>query len=305
MEIKVFYDAKDASLATELIPLIFDDFGIQGVIIESPEIESEDGWFDHTVIVPKNHSITAYLPITNQISSKIEQINHRLLEIESVHHIPTRLVLNETNDENWSESWKEFFFPEKIGKLLVVKPTWREYQSGSGEIVIELDPGMAFGTGAHPTTRLCIQLLETYLTSGCRFLDVGTGSGILMIAAAKLGANFVKGIDKDEVAVDVARKNLCLNHIDPNRYQLVVGNLVEQIADPFDMVVANILTETILVLLDDIPNILSPNGIFICSGIIDSKKEAVLQKMIQKGFDILSIKELETWVAIAGKIKPS
>jgi ribosomal protein L11 methyltransferase len=118
------------------------------------------------------------------------------------------------DEQDWAEAWKAYFWPEKITDLIVVKPSWREYPAEPQEIVLEIDPGMAFGTGTHPTTSLCIRMIQTHLKPGDAFLDVGTGSGILMIAAAKLGAGTVCGVDNDEVAVTVAEKNLLANHID-------------------------------------------------------------------------------------------
>ena len=186
---------------------------------------------------------------------------------------------------------------------MVVKPTWREYEAGSDDIVIELDPGMAFGTGTHPTTALCLGMIEKYLKKGVAFLDVGTGSGILMIAAAKLGAGRLFGIDKDEVAIDIAAKNLEINHIDPRKFRLTTGNLGRQLTDSFDFVAANIFTPVILELLTDIPRLLTPGGVFLCSGIIRENQKSVLLAMAGLDFEILETATREEWVAIAGRLR--
>ena len=163
------------------------------------------------------------------------------------------------------------------------------------------NPHLAFGTGTHPTTSLCIRMIETYLRQGNSFLDVGTGSGILMIAAAKLGATRVCGVDNDDVAVETAQKNLALNKIDPQNFSLSMGSLVDGIEEKYDFVTANILTHIIVDLLDHVEKVLERNAIFTCSGIIDSKKYLVIEKMKDIGFDILEVAREEGWVAIAGR----
>ena len=171
------------------------------------------------------------------------------------------------------------------------------------EIILEIDPGMAFGTGTHPTTRLCLNMIETYLDKDDTFLDVGTGSGILMIAAVKLGAKKIWGIDNDESALAIAEKNLMLNGIRPFQYKLVCGNLVDPVADRFDLVVANILTEAIMALLDQIKKVLIDTGRFICSGIIERHQNTVIDKMKLLDFEIINIYSMQNWVAIAGKLR--
>jgi ribosomal protein L11 methyltransferase len=185
----------------------------------------------------------------------------------------------------------------------VVKPTWCKYRTGADDIVVELDPGMAFGTGTHPTTALCIKMIEKHLRRGDSFLDVGTGSGILMIAAARLGAGKLCGIDKDEVAVEVAGKNLKLNRIDPNCYRLAAGDLVAEINGPFQFVVANIFSHVILELLQDIKGVLEAEGMLVCSGIIAENQQSVISEMERIGFEILDKEIEEEWVAIAGRLK--
>ena len=181
----------------------------------------------------------------------------------------------------------------------MVKPTWRDYEAKSDELIIELDPGMAFGTGTHPTTSLCAIMIEKYIKKGDHFLDVGTGSGILMIAAAKLGAGTVCGVDNDDVAVTVAENNLLANHIDS--YRLSTGNLVDDVRQTFNMVAANILAEVILVLLPDVKAVLKENGLFVCSGIIAAKTEVVVSGLKEKGFAVVEVIEKEGWVAIAAR----
>ena len=170
------------------------------------------------------------------------------------------------------------------------------------EIIIEIDPGMAFGTGTHPTTSLCIQMLEKYIQTDDSVLDIGAGSGILMLAAAKLGAGCVHGVDEDNNAVEIALQNLVLNKIDANRFKVQSGNLIDGIHDRFDLVTANILTGVILQLLDNLKRVLAENGRFICSGILEKSAPLVMEKMRTSGFEILELRTREEWVAIVGRV---
>ena len=177
-------------------------------------------------------------------------------------------------DEDWAHAWKAFFYPERVGRHIVVKPTWRDYTPQPGDKVLEIDPGMAFDTGTHPTTSLCIGLMEKHLRPGGSFLDVGTGSGILMAAAAKLEAGRGLGIDNDPLAVEIAGNNLRLNGADPEKFTVATGDLVSVVTGSYDLVAANILSEVIVRLLDDLPEKTTPGGIVITSGIIE-KNQAV------------------------------
>jgi ribosomal protein L11 methyltransferase len=160
---------------------------------------------------------------------------------------------------------------------------------------------MAFGTGTHPTTALCVNLIEEHLKKGDHFLDVGTGSGILMIAAAKLGAEKVVGIDKNEMSVEIARQNLILNNIEEERFQVRVGDLLDGVGKRFHMVVANILTEIIIDLLDDMGKVLRKSGVFICSGMIERNTHRVVSKMKRLGFELVEMRTKAYWVSIAAK----
>jgi len=162
---------------------------------------------------------------------------------------------------------------------------------------------MAFGTGAHPTSTLCMRMIEKYLKPGNSFLDIGTGSGILMIAAAKLGAGRLLGTDTDEVAAEIAKENLILNKIDEKRFAVKVTSLAEEIIGRFDIVAANILSEVILNLLDSVSKVISKNGLLICSGIIEKNRSTVEEKMKRKGFEIIDVQTSDGWVCIAGRLR--
>ncbi|MEE9535801.1 MAG: 50S ribosomal protein L11 methyltransferase, partial [Desulfobacterales bacterium] len=239
IEAKVVFDAEDNHLAVELISNLFFEFDLKGVAEEDPTVEPTEGWAEDSIGRPDQHAVVGYFPKDRRVKRRCKVLEKRLALLKENSAILYRVSYKELAEEDWAEAWKAFFTPQKIGQKIVVKPTWCEYRADPDDIVLELDPGMAFGTGTHPTTALCINLIEDYLNRGDSFIDIGTGSGILMIAAALLGAGFVCGLDKDNVAIDVAAANLQLNGLDPQNYSLSTGNLLEGVKEKYDFIVAN------------------------------------------------------------------
>jgi ribosomal protein L11 methyltransferase len=303
IEAKVVFYHTDKDLAADLIASIFCEFDLQGVVIEDPDLAPENGWGEDAVARPGGHAVIGYFSKDRRIETKCKILADKIGQLKNTLGLTYRISYKELDEEDWAEAWKAFFWPQKIGRLMVVKPTWRDYQAHPDDIVVELDPGMAFGTGTHPTTALCIEMMETYFRDGDTFLDLGTGSGILMIAAAKLGAGRVCGIDKDDIAVEIAQKNLMLNKIDRKFFSVHSGNLVEGIEKKYDFIAANILTHVIIDLLDDIQRVIKEKGVFVCSGILEENKDLVVTKMKDIGFEILEDASKEHWVAIAGRFK--
>lgn len=300
IEARVVFDHPDGELAADLIASVFFDLGLQGVVVEDPGLEPEQAWAEDAIGRPAHYAVTGYLPQNRQGEQRCKVLEKNLKRLQQNLDLVFRIHYRTMDEQDWAESWKAFFWPQQISRRFVVKPTWREYEPDAGQMVIELDPGMAFGTGTHPTTSLCVRMIEQYLNPGDAFLDIGTGSGILMVAAAKLGAGRICGIDKDQVAVEVAAENLKLNGVPTQQFQLQVGNLVDSINEKYHFVVANILTHVILELLDDITRVLADGAIFICSGIIDENKNLVTTAMGRR-FDLLAVDTKEQWVAIAAK----
>ena len=298
METKVIFEHEDSRLASDLIADAFYEAGLQGVVVESPEVEPTLDWGEDAEKLPEYHAVTGYFPENNQGMGQYRELEQCLERLRQRTGIVYRMVCRKIDEQDWAESWKAYFWPQEITPHLVVKPTWREYVPRAGQIVIEIDPGMAFGTGTHPTTALCAQMIETCLKPGDRMLDVGTGSGILMIIAARLGAGRMLGVDNDEVAVETARKNLLLNQIDPRTFEVVQGNLIDGVTGTFDLVTANILSEVIIRLLNDIPRVLAPGGLFVASGIIEENCGKVLEKMEQAGLTAVETIIREKWAAI-------
>jgi ribosomal protein L11 methyltransferase len=298
---KVFLDQGPVEPFVECISALFENLGLTGVVIEDPDMEPSEGWGEDALPKPEQHSVTGYFTQNDMLAENTRKLEQGLEALKQTEGISVQVQYHEVDEEDWAESWKAYFHPEKITDILVVKPTWREYLPKQGEIIIEIDPGMAFGTGTHPTTALCIQLIQQYLKPEDSFLDVGTGSGILMIAAAKLGASRLLGIDMDPVAVEVAGRNLSLNRVTPEQCEVKIGDLVNVVSDKFRLVCANILSDVILGLLNDIQTVLAPEAVVIFSGITEGNLEKVLDKMKRVGFDMLEVRSKEGWVAIAGK----
>jgi ribosomal protein L11 methyltransferase len=301
IEARVTYDHPDPELAGDLIAAVFFDFGLQGVVMEDPGLETAEDWAEDAVARPVRHAVVGYLARDERLESRCAELEQEISRMGNHLGLVHRVSYRELDEQNWAEAWKAFFRPHKIGQRLVVKPSWREYHPAPGEIVIELDPGMAFGTGTHPTTALCAQLIEAHLRKGDAFLDIGAGSGILMAAAGKLGAGMLAGCDRDEMAVRIAAENLRRNGFKEDRFHMTQGLLAAPFKGPFDIVAANILTHIIMELVDDIPRVLKKNGTFICSGIIAENQSLVAGKMKTSGFEVIEVLLKEGWVALAGR----
>lgn len=201
--------------------------------------------------------------------------------------------------DDWLNNWKKYFKPIPVGKKLLIRPIWEEDFDSMGRAVLNLEPGLAFGTGTHETTRLCLELIESYLTSGADFLDVGCGSGILSVAALLLGANTATGIDIDPLAVKTASENARLNSVD-GRFTGICGNLTEQVTGQYQVVAANIVADVVIELSRSVPEFLAPDGVYIISGIIDTREQDVLDALAGK-FTVVERKEDRGWVAMALK----
>ena len=210
--------------------------------------------------------------------------------------------LSNVNQEDWESAWKQYFKPVHVTDRIVVKPEWEEYSPQEGEIVIEIDPGMAFGTGTHETTSMCINQIEKNLKAGDRVIDIGSGSGILSMAAVLLGAEKATGVDLDPVAVRVALENVELNNLQ-DKIEILHGNLTDVIKEKADIVVANIMADIILILLEDVRAFIKDDGLFISSGIIQEKRAAVEARLLEKNFSIVEVETKGEWCAITAQKK--
>lgn len=231
------------------------------------------------------------------LSAHLEDIRHAVPDLDM-----GTLTIDTLNvkDEDWSEVWKKFYKPFRAGKTLVVKPTWEQYEAQPGDKIIEIDPGMAFGSGTHETTGMCLELLEEVVQSGQRVIDVGTGSGILAIGAAMLGARNVLAIDIDPTAVRVAKENVEHNHLE-DTITTLEGNLLEKVDATCDICVANIIADVICMFAAPLNDHIVPGGLFICSGIIKDREQDVHDALIAANYTIFSIRRKGEWVAMLAR----
>jgi ribosomal protein L11 methyltransferase len=204
------------------------------------------------------------------------------------------------SEDSWAEVWKKYYKPFYAGDHLVIKPTWEDFSPAPGDRVIEIDPGMAFGSGTHETTGMCISLLEETVRGGERIIDVGTGSGILAIAAALLGAGHVLAVDIDPDAVRVASENVAHNHVE-NVVTVLEGDLLKDVQDTCEICVANIISDIIISFAAPLKEHILPGGLFICSGIVNVREEEVRQALLAAGFEILKTEHKGEWTAFLSR----
>lgn len=253
--------------------------------------------------MPEDVLVKGWFELNERTADVMGLVRARLSELKAeacVDMGTLALELQNVADEDWSENWKKYYKPFRIGSHLVVKPTWEPYEAQEGDQIIELDPGMAFGTGTHETTHMCMQLLEKHLRPGMRVMDVGTGSGILAIAAARLGAREVLAIDIDPNAVKVAKENVALNHVE-DAVRVVVGDLCKSEAMPCDLAVANIVADAICMLAGPLTRHLQKGRLLICSGIIREREQDVRDAAARAGYTLFDRIEMGEWVALALK----
>ncbi len=200
------------------------------------------------------------------------------------------------NDADWNENWKKYFHTTEIGEKLVIVPSWESYDNKNGRVVLNIDPGAAFGTGTHATTSLCLSLLESQIKNGTKMLDIGTGSGILAIASSLLGAETAIGVDIDAQSVKTAKENAEINKVE-NKCEFIVGDLADKISGKFQVICANIVADVIIKLFDNVKNFMTDDGVLIISGIIDIRKEDVLNSAAAHGFKVLKENYKENWCA--------
>jgi ribosomal protein L11 methyltransferase len=290
LEISVEADDEGA----EAVAAVFNNYAYGGAVIEQ-KVTPEPG---ETIDPARPFTVRAFLLADESLEAK-----RRALE-EAVWHLGHlrplgKLSVREWEETDWAEEWKKYYTILHVGVRTVIKPTWLEYRAQPGELVIELDPGMAFGTGLHPTTRLCLAALEQYMAPGMKVLDVGTGSGILSIAAAKSGALDVDARDIDPVAVETARKNVALNRVS-GIVRVGAGSITLQ-DEPVcaDLIAVNILAETIAELAPALAHHLAPHGIVIASGILVEKSVVAEGALRAVGMRLLETRREGDWVALA------
>ena len=303
--------------AVDLVSSMLDEIGIEGIEIEDhvplSDADTKGMFIDILPELPPDDGtakVSFYLEDLNDLERILREIEEGLDDLSQFVDVGDRTITaSETEDKDWINNWKEFFKPFTVDDILI-KPTWEEIpKEHKDKLLIQIDPGTAFGTGQHETTQLCIRQLRKYVTDGVKVLDVGTGSGILGITALKLGAGTLFGTDLDENAIHAVGENLESNGISTSLFRVVQGNIIDDPAlqeevgfESYDIVVANILADVIIALQKEVPVHLKHGGIFITSGIIDMKEEAVKQAMeANDELEIIDIAHQGEWVSIIAR----
>lgn len=310
--------------AQEMISNFLHEMGAGGVSIEEsgtlnkPRDTSLGQWYELPLNdIPEGQAIIkGYFTEDTDVDALIAALKPRVEELREFDIDPGEAKYSSAlvDDEDWATAWKQYFKPIRVSETLTIKPTWEEYEAAPGERIIELDPGMAFGTGTHPTTALCLQTLESVVKGGEEVIDVGTGSGILAIGACRLGAKSVLALDLDPVAVSSATENVKLNGLS-NQVEVKLSDLLGVLKDeaaersgaplavslPVDLVVANILAEIILLFVDDVYAALKPDGIYIASGVYKNKETDVEEGLLRSGFEIIEKRRDEEWIAFVAR----
>jgi len=321
IEVKIFTSKQGIEpLSSVIMSLGMTDFVIEDPteIVALLDKKNRYDWdyIDEKVLAAADMeaSITLYLEDSDEGRKMLQKINAEVTElkrreIDGVFGQGVsfgRLYVDDrkTDDKTWLNNWKGYFKPVKVTDHIIIKPTWEEYQSREGELVIEIDPGMAFGTGKHPTTSLCLKFMERCAGEFKRVLDVGCGSGVLSIAAALLGAENVLGVESDETAISIAKENVGLNGLS-DKIRIVCGDLVKGIDFKADLVTANLMADLVILLAEDVCKNLTPGGLFISSGVLLEKQDEVKAGIKNAGFEILDIMEDNEWCAILARLKKS
>ncbi|MDO5292178.1 MAG: 50S ribosomal protein L11 methyltransferase [bacterium] len=306
------YTLKTTTEAIDLISYMLDELGVEGIEIEDKQpLTAEEKAQMFVDILPDpefdDHIATVrfYRDPEEDGTELIEKVKAGLEELKQFVDIGEAMTIekDETEDIDWINNWKEFWKPFRADDHIMIKPTWETLNDAKeDDLVVEIDPGIAFGTGTHETTKLCIRAVREYVNENTRLLDVGCGSGILSIIGLLLGAKEAFAIDIDPAAVTATLENAGFNNIDMNKYKVIAGNIIEDEAiqqevgiECYDVVVANILADVIIPLSAEVGKHLIPGGIFITSGIIDMKKEEVKEALIRNGFEMVEERSMKDW----------
>jgi len=311
---EVFVETKD----TETVFGVLYNMGITGAVIKGMDGFSDyvawgEGfdYIDESLLNSKSKEIpgVAFYIEESEDGKKLLYDITEELERLSFNGVETKLSVGSVKDEDWSQTWKQYFKPKEIGERLIVKPSWEEVSNSGDKIIMNIDPGSVFGTGSHETTGLCLVLAEKYVQKGDKVLDIGCGSGILFLCTLLLGASYADGIDIEEAASGIAAANAAANGIDKARFCVYCGNMLEDaaFADRFnrgyDIVISNIVADVVIAFSGMVPKFIKKGGVYIASGIINERTTDVKTALLKNGFDIKDVILDGEWTAIAAVFK--
>ena len=301
IKVKVDYFSDSLEKTKAKLVNMFNEIGINQIEVIDYFSENKLDYNDNFSIKNDVWSIIGYIVDNRFANTKLNIIFNNLKEFtENENEFMYEIFTAKCNDEDWQDEWKKYFHTVNITDNIVIKPSWDEYEPSDNEIVVEIDPGLAFGTGTHETTSLCVEFLEKYAQNKKKLLDIGCGSGILMLIGKKLGVEKVVGIDIDEKVNDVVLENFSKNGINDN-FQVIIGNLVDNVNEKYDLVVSNILVDVLEKLLEDIEKALEKGAIVIFSGILNEKEEAFLKKAKNYNLKQIDRKDKNNWVSLVFK----
>ena len=282
--------------AAEAVSEVFNRYGRGGAVLST---EFDD---DARRLSPGDAAVVTvktYLPLDEKGRRAQRRIEEALWHLSQIYPLPAP-EFRELAEDDWANAWKKNYHVLRIGRRIVIKPSWQEHKRQPDEVVIELDPGMAFGTGLHPTTRMCLQALEEHLKPGAKVLDLGTGSGILAIAAAKLGAGSVLALDNDPLAVKAARANVRANGVQ-DLVAVEPGSL-DKATEEFELVLVNILARVIIEFVDQgLVDRVRPTGLLVAAGIIAEQEVEVAAVLRERGLEIVERRQEKDWVLVEGR----
>lgn len=307
------YTVLTTTEASDLISQILMDAGSAGTMIEdkndvAANQRPEGQWdiIDEEIArrIGDDVRVTGYFQMDEALKDRLAGIETELRRVQNLdlgmNLGKMEVITAGFEEENWAENWKKSYKPFRLGKHIVIKPGWEAYEAQPEDHIIEIDPGMAFGTGTHETTGMCVELIEKYVKPGYRVIDIGTGTGILAIAAAHMGAKPVLATDLDAVAVRVAAENVKINGFE-DAISCRCGDLLDAVNEVGDVVIANIIADVITMLAAPVRSHIAEDGMFICSGIANDRREEVLEALKAADYEVLDVLSKGEWTAIASR----
>ena len=303
-EVKIHIDSKDVETAGNIAQMVVP----YGIYIEDYSDLEQAAWeiahidlIDEDLLKKDRNKATIHIYISPE-ESPAEAVAF-LSERYNAEGIKHEIDLSVCRNQDWENNWKEYFKPMPVGQRLLIRPVWDNDYDPQGRTVLDIEPGLAFGSGGHDTTRLCLETLENHITPNTELLDIGCGSGILGIAGLLLGAKSAMGVDIDELAVKTARENGEMNGFTEPKYTVFQGNLTDKVSGKYDVVVANIVADIIVMFTKDVGRFLKDDGIYITSGIIDTREQDVLDAFKKYGFEVVGRHESCGWLCFETRLK--